>query len=200
MTDTRATLLAALGVAAATAAVVAVFGLLPESVLAPAERVDATLGTGILGLGLLAYAVHRRRSGDGDDHAADDRLLRDAEADGAPAPGERVDAALARVADDGTGRRSSDARELVRERVRLTAVRAVAREAGVDEATAVGAVAAGEWTDDRVAAAFLGEDDRAPRLPLRERLRGWLHPGEAFERRARRAVGAVHDVAAEVGQ
>lgn len=200
MSDTRATLLATFGVAAATAAVVAVLGLAPESVLAPAERVDATLGTGVLGIGLLAYAVHRRRSGDGDDHAADDRLLRDAEADGAPAPGERVDAALARVAADGTGRHSTDARELVRERVRVTAVRAVACGSGVEEAAAVDTVAAGEWTDDRVAAAFLGEDDRAPRLPLRERLRGWLHPGEAFQRRATRATRAVHDVAAEVGQ
>jgi len=201
MTGARATVLAALGVAAAAASVAAALGLAPESVLAPAERVDATLGTGVLGLGLLAYAAHRRRSGGSDgDHAADDPLLHGAGADGAPAPGERVDAALERVVADATGRRSADARELVRERVRLTAVRAVARDAGVPEPTAVDAVAAGEWTDDRTAAAFLGEGDEAPRYPLRERLRGWLHPGEAFRRRARRATGAVHDVAAEVGE
>lgn len=196
MTRSATTLLGALGVLAAAVAVGAVVGLAPASLLGPASAVDATLGTGALGLGLLAYALHRRRSGDED---GDELLLAAAEANGGDAPGERVDAALERVAADGTGRASTDARGLVRERVRLTAERAYAQGASADDPNAADAVAAGEWTDDRVAAAFLG-DERAPQLPLRERLRGWLHPGRAFERRARRAADAAHDLAVEVAQ
>ena len=194
MTSARETLLGALGVLAAAVAVGVVVGLAPASALGPASSVDATLGTGVLGLGLLAYALHRRRSGD---ENLDDPLLAEYEEEGRDAPGERVDAALDRVAADSSGRASTDARVLVRERVRLTAERAYAQGTGADDVDAAEAVAAGEWTDDRVAAAFLG-DDRAPRLPLRARLRGWLHPGRAFERRARRAADAAHDLATEV--
>jgi len=194
MTNARATALAGLGVVASAVAVGVVVGLAPASAFGPVSGVDATLGTGILGLGLLAYALHRRRSGDVD---LDDPLLADYEAGSRDAPGERVDAALARIAADSSGRATTDARVLVRERVRVTAERAYAQGAGTDDVDAAEAVAAGEWTDDRVAAAFLG-DDRAPRLPLRERLRGWLHPGRAFERRARRAADAARDLATEV--
>lgn len=196
MTAVRETLLGALGVLAAAVAVGVVVGLAPASALGPADSVDATLGTGLLGLGLLAYALHRRRSGG---EARDDPLLAAGDPDGRDVPGERVDAALARVAADSSGRASTDARALVRERVRVTAERAYAQGAGPGDADAADAVAAGEWTDDRVAAAFLG-DERAPRLPLRERLRGWLHPGQAFERRARRAAHAAHALAAEVAE
>jgi len=196
VTDVRETVLGGLGVLAAAVAAGVVVGLAPASALGPASSVDATVGTGLLGLGLLAYAFHRRRSGD---ETPDDPLLADAEPAARDAPGERVDAALARVVADSSGRASTDARAVVRERVRLTAERAYAQGAGADDADAAEAVAAGEWTDDRVAAAFLG-DERAPRLPLRERLRGWLHPGRAFERRARRAAAAAHDLAVEVSQ
>jgi len=196
VTALRETLLGAVGVLAAAVAVGVVVGVAPASALGPASSVDATLGTGLLGLGLLAYALHRRRSGG---EASDDPLLADDDTVDRDAPGERVDAALERVAADSSGRTSANARALVRERVRLTAERAYAQGAAGDDVDAAEAVAAGEWTDDRVAAAFLG-DDRAPRLPLRERLRGWLHPGRAFERRARRAAGAAHVLAAEVAE
>ena len=196
MTTARGTLLGALGVLAAALAVGVAVGLAPASALGPADSVDATLGTGALGLALLAYALHRRRSGG---EADDDPLLADYGAAGRDAPGERVDTALGRIAADSSGRASTDARALVRDRVRLTAERAYAQGASADDAAAAEAVAAGEWTDDRVAAAFLG-DERAPRLPLRERLRGWLHPGRAFERRARRAADAAHALAVEVAK
>lgn len=196
MTSVRETLLGALGVLAAAVAVGVVVGLAPASALGPADSVDATLGTGVLGLGLLAYALHRRRSGG---ESRDDPLLAGDDPSDRDAPGERVDAALARVAADSSGRASTDARALVRERVRVTAERAYAQGADAADADAADAVAAGEWTDDRVAAAFLG-DERAPRLPLRERLRGWLHPGQAFGRRARRAAHAAHALAAEVAE
>jgi len=196
VTSTRETLLGALGVLAAAVAVGVVVGLAPASALGPASSVDATLGTGALGLALLAYALHRRRSG-GEDR--DDPLLAEYDADGRDAPGERVDAALERIAADSSGRASTDARIVVRERVRLTVERAYAQDADAGDVDVAEAVAAGEWTDDRIAAAFLG-DDRAPRLPLLERLRGWLHPGRAFERRARRATDAAHDLATEVAQ
>lgn len=196
MTTARETLLGGLGVLAAAVAVGVVVGLAPPSALGPASSVDATLGTGVLGLGLLAYALVRRRSGD---DTRDDPLLADHDAADRDAPGARVDAALAGVAADSSGRASTDARALVRQRIRLTVERAYAQSASGDGVDATEAVAVGDWTDDRVAAAFLG-DDRAPRLPMRERLRGWLHPGRAFERRARRAADAAHEFAAEVVQ
>lgn len=54
------------------------------------------------------------------------------------------------------------------------------------------AIASGEWTDDRVVAAFLGGDS-APGYPLRARFRGWIRPTRAFERRVERTVDEIYD-------
>ncbi|PSQ16643.1 hypothetical protein BRD00_10305 [Halobacteriales archaeon QS_8_69_26] len=82
----------------------------------------------------------------------------------------------------------------VRERLRATATAALARRTDLSAGAAREAVAAGEWTDDRVAAGFLG-GERAPSYPLAERLRGWILPGRAFRRRVDRTVDAVAAVA-----
>lgn len=79
----------------------------------------------------------------------------------------------------------------VRSRLYRTAVEVVARTGAGSHEAAKQAIATGEWTDDRVAAAFLG-DDTAPGLPLRNRFRGWLRPDVAFEHRVERTVAAVH--------
>jgi hypothetical protein len=194
MTSAAKTVLAALGVLAVAVAAGVVVGVAPAALLGPADGLDATLATGLLGAGLVAYAFRRRRA-----HApdADRRLVADPDAPAVRDPGEYVDRALDHVAADATGRATRDHREHVRERVRETAVRAYAHGADTGEDAAREAVAAGEWTDDRLAAAFLG-DERAPRYPLRERLRGWLHPGRAFRRRAQRAADAAHTLAEEV--
>jgi hypothetical protein len=83
----------------------------------------------------------------------------------------------------------------LRSRVRDAAVHAV-RASGRSEAEAKRAVERGEWTDDRVAAAFVGGES-APGFPFRSRVRGWLRPDLAFERRLERAVDAVYDYGRE---
>ncbi|MFB6073182.1 MAG: hypothetical protein ABEJ88_09465 [Halobacterium sp.] len=193
MTDAKRTVLAALGVAAVAAAVGITVGVLPPSVTGPVTGFDATLATGVLGAGLVAYALHQRRRRE---DAGLDRLTADPDAPRARDPGAAVDDAVRRAAENPNAALTQDARRSVRARVRATAVRAYARSQSVDEDAAADAVAAGAWTDDVVAAAFLG-DERAPRLPLRERLRGWIRPDRAFERRVSRAADAVHAVATE---
>jgi len=182
--------LAAVGVAGVALAVGAVVGLAPASLVGAASGLDATLATGVVGAALVGYALRRRRQAE----PADEATLADAGGDATAAdPGQPVDGALDAIV-DGTDAFARDARPRVRERVRETAVRACA--SADREADAEAAVARGEWTDDPVAAAFLG-DERAPRYPLRERLRGWVHPDRAFRRRVERTVDAVHDLATE---
>ncbi|OIB55303.1 DUF7269 family protein [Natrialba sp. SSL1] len=54
----------------------------------------------------------------------------------------------------------------------------------------------GEWTDDRIAATFLG-DASAGRLSIWHRLRRWLFPGRTFERRLERTVDEIERHALE---
>ena len=57
-------------------------------------------------------------------------------------------------------------------------------------------IVSGGWTDDTVAAIFLGGDDVAD-YPFVERLRGWLFPGSSFERRLDRFLRACSRYFAE---
>jgi len=191
VTALRRTVLAAVGVAGVAVAVGVVVGVAPASLVGAANGLDATLATGVVGAALVGYALRRRRQAEPEATPS----LADAGSETAAAdPGQPVDGALDRIA-DGDDAFARDARPRVRERVRETAVRACERRAGT-RGDAAAVVARGEWTDDPVAAAFLG-DERAPRYPLRERLRGWVHPGRAYRRRVERTVEAVHDVATE---
>lgn len=54
----------------------------------------------------------------------------------------------------------------------------------------------GEWTDDRIAATFLG-DESAGRLSIWHRLRTWLFPGRTFERRLERTLDELDRYATE---
>lgn len=65
---------------------------------------------------------------------------------------------------------------------------------GMDADTATATIERGDWTDDPVAAAFLGTD-AAPDFPLVHRLLGWLVPGYALERRIEHAVTALEAIA-----
>lgn len=58
-------------------------------------------------------------------------------------------------------------------------------------AAAAEVIAAGAWTDDRTAAAFLADGDDGPAHPLLSRLRLWLDPDAERQRRIRRTVAAV---------
>ncbi|WP_267163593.1 DUF7269 family protein [Halovenus salina] len=76
----------------------------------------------------------------------------------------------------------------IREQLEESAARAVTTTTGVDEETAQETLAAGTWTDDPVAAAFLSAQCRQP---LGERLKGALDPGQAFRRRVDRTITAI---------
>ncbi|QDX41437.1 hypothetical protein [Salarchaeum sp. JOR-1] len=83
---------------------------------------------------------------------------------------------------------SRDALTTTRNALRSTAVAVLDRADGVDDAEA--AVAAGAWTDDRVAAAFLADDAS---YPLLSRLRSWVDPAAARERRIERTLAAIEE-------
>lgn len=196
MTALRRALLAAAGVAGVAVAVGVVVGLAPASFVDAASGLNATLATAVVAVGLVGYAFRRRRQAE---PVAESSLLADAGSDATTAdPGQPVDGALDRIAAGGDAF-AGDARTRVRELIRETAVRACAQKHGLSRDEATDAVARGEWTSDPVAAAFLG-DGRAPRYPLRERLRGWVHPDRAFQRRVERTVDATHDLATEGSQ
>ncbi|MFC4549784.1 MULTISPECIES: DUF7269 family protein [Halorussus] len=73
-------------------------------------------------------------------------------------------------------------------RIRRTAVTVLADAENCSRQVARGRIDDGSWTDDPRAAAFLA---RSPSLlPLRTRVRDWAS-GEAYERRARRAVAEI---------
>ncbi len=71
---------------------------------------------------------------------------------------------------------------------------AILVDRGHDREAAERLVAAGRWTDDPRAAAFLGSD--APTVPLRLRVRDWAE-GAGERRRAEHAVQAVAALAGE---
>lgn len=78
----------------------------------------------------------------------------------------------------------------VRESLFETAVRAYAEYERVDpETRSYAAVAGGEWTDDRTAAAFLAEDGPTP--TVRARVRLWLTPERERRRRLDRTLAAI---------
>lgn len=67
-------------------------------------------------------------------------------------------------------------------------------QGGRDDAAAY--VDAGEWTDDRYAAAFLTTSP-AVDYPWYHRLYAWLYPGRAYERRVERTLAAVESACEE---
>jgi hypothetical protein len=105
--------------------------------------------------------------------------------------GGRFDACVAstRVAiEDPVRRADTDA---VRERIHGTAVDVLVAFEGWSREEATERIASGAWTDDEVAAAFLGGAD-APPMPFLNRVYAWLYPAAAFERRVRRTVDEIH--------
>lgn len=61
---------------------------------------------------------------------------------------------------------------------------------GHSEQTLEDRVRGGEWTDDRIAAVFLG-DESAGTLSIWHRLRRWLFPGRTFENRLERTLAEL---------
>ncbi|MFB6143133.1 MAG: hypothetical protein ABEJ30_07300, partial [Halorientalis sp.] len=95
--------------------------------------------------------------------------------------------AAAVAAADPTPGDSADA-ATVRSRLRWLAIAVQVREAGLARRDAAQAVDEGTWTDDPVAAAFLGE---SVTQPLGRRVRNWLLPDAELEARVERTVAAI---------
>lgn len=111
-------------------------------------------------------------------------------------PGRQFDWALSRVLGRLEADPDAEAWEAERVRERLRAAVVAVRTDGADRTRAAveAELGDGSWTEDRVAAAFLGGDD-APDIGLARRLYAWLYPARAFERRVRRTVDAIETVA-----
>lgn len=82
----------------------------------------------------------------------------------------------------------------VHEQLLEGATRRLLVSGGFETAAAQDAIRTGEWTDDRVAAAFLSP---MASQPLVERLRGTVDPGAAYTRRVRRTLSAIEAIKAE---
>ncbi|MFC4549794.1 MULTISPECIES: DUF7269 family protein [Halorussus] len=89
--------------------------------------------------------------------------------------------------------------ERVSEELVETAVEAYARAEECSPETARRSITAGAWTDDPVAAAFLGGEE-GPRYPLWARLRGWLDPSAERDRRIRRTIAALRPLRTPEGE
>ncbi|MFC7154374.1 hypothetical protein ACFQPA_02750 [Halomarina halobia] len=161
-----------------------------------------TAATAVLGVGLVLYAAVAARRG-----AAEpaDRPL----APSAPAPEvARTDEALVGEGFDESYwalRRAVTDRRVPFEES-LDGLRGVLREVARDLLVASTGdppdacrerVATGEWTDDPIAGAFLG-DDRAPAVPIRGRMWAWLAPGRELDRRLDRTLDALDALAADL--
>lgn len=86
------------------------------------------------------------------------------------------------------------ATERVRDRLRRLALARLARDGpNQDRDAAEAALASGEWTSDRTAAAFLSGDG-GPVPSLRSRIGLWLDPAAERERRISRTVAAIEEL------
>jgi hypothetical protein len=108
----------------------------------------------------------------------------------APVPGTEFDEGLASA----TGFPSIGTRDRVRDRIREAVVELLASRDGVPEERAEEVLREGTWTDDPVAAHFVGGDVD---LPLGTSIRALLRGESRFTYGARRAVAALADLEAE---
>ena len=140
----------------------------------------AVVGSLLFGV---AVAVRKQRvSGDWS------RRATDRTDDGSGITGYAFDETLTRAVE--TGDRESRAE--VRAQLRAAAVDVLAATREESAETAPAAVETGEWTDDPVVAAFLG-DAEAAAVPLRWRLREWIYRDRAFERTVERTLTAIEN-------
>lgn len=181
----RATMVVGVAVAVAGAVVVAVPGVaryLPGSRPLVLGVAAATLVAG------LALARQRRRTERDAAETGDPEFRR-----AYPTPGTELETDLRRI--DRIGRVASSSRRRIRKRLHRAAVAAVSRREGVSRETATRRIAAGEWTDDPLAAMFLGGEDLEVDLSTRERLVTLLSARSREGLGARRTARAIVDLA-----
>jgi len=177
--------------------------VLPASVTDAAAVLERAVDPWVVVLGLsvtvFLYALYRfwrvdvgsvERLVDADDDGDSAPDLDDVSFDGDRA-GRSFDYALARTVAQLEADPNADAWEADRVREALESAVVAVRSGDDQSPSAVSdAVEAGTWTDDRVAAAFLGGRD-APGVSLWRRVYAWLYPARAFRRRVERVVDAV---------
>jgi hypothetical protein len=81
-------------------------------------------------------------------------------------------------------------RKEIREQLRAAVIQTLLRVEKLPQDTAREAVLCGEWTDDQIVAAFLG-DMRAPETPLRWRVYTWLYDEKAFKQSVDRTLELI---------
>jgi hypothetical protein len=104
--------------------------------------------------------------------------------------GERFDDDLASDAADAV---EGDSPDRARRRLQQVAVAVVAETEGCSTDRAKARVGAGDWTDDRVAAAYVAGEEAS--LPLSRRLLAWLRPRRTTVSRVERSVDAIEALA-----
>ena len=189
MTDlgaVRRNLAATVGVVAAVAAVaVAVVPGLSGAVAGPAsllgsESVVLVLSVAVALAGIwLGYTWRERATEDDGEADADD---------GAGRVGAGIDDAYRSLIDEDGDTDTLGNRRQVRSKLRAAAIEAITEGSDVSHDTATERVDTGEWTDDRRAAAFLGES--APPTPLQARMADWID-GATVERQVWATVEAI---------
>lgn len=172
--------------------------LLPRPVLGAAVTIEGAIGPGgataLAVLVVAAFALWRSyASGATDVHdgfvARDPTEPLDTNAVVGAGATDRARVAIAdlkRGRDAPAGAVIADLREAL---LAIETDRGCSREAAIDR------IDRGAWTDDPVAAAFVG-DAGAGRVPLRRRVVAWVLPGRTFERRLERTLDAIERHAA----
>ena len=163
----------------------AVLGELYPTLRDATEMVDPLWVGAVVGLVGLLAAWHLEPGGQGETafDGAVERPPESVRAEATPMAGARLDGRYESAIADEPG-----AMDAMVDRLRTTAVTTYALEGEVARERAERAVAAGEWTDDAVAAALLAPGTAQPLLA---RLRLWLDPESERERRVRRTLTAI---------
>lgn len=148
--------------------------------------------TPLLGIAVALYAIRlasRSLSRPSGSRLGPPELDGSREAD--DAVGSEVERRLSKATDARYECRSTRFAEAVRADLTEGAVRVVRTRHGLSPAAAREAVRTGQWTDDPVAAGFLGEEARRP---IGDRVRAVIDPGSAYRRRVRRTVAAIESL------
>lgn len=118
--------------------------------------------------------------------------------EGTPVTGQQFDELVAEALQETSGTTpAAHAQTDILETLRELAVWVEQERTGLDRENVVRAVETGDWTDDRLAAAFLAEEG-AVSFPFPNRISAWLDPEGAFVHRLARTVAAIEDRFAEM--
>lgn len=176
----RIAVLVGLGIIAVGFAFLAVPGIVPPL---PMQYVMVSM-LGLLALVQGGWIVRNRWRTDTEAHLPPDfeRPL------SAPTPGADIDRMLYELTQLRQG--TIENRERIRERVVEAAIETIRQRDDCSREEAIEKLGEGDWTDDRVATAFLA-GQALPATSLTERVRNWLDDQSDYERRVSRTIDAI---------